>query len=52
MRSDIGMKAVLYTMMVAAFLNPFASSSLTMSFPDMGGGILFTVLYGGGDSCW
>ena len=29
------MKAVLYTMMVAAFLNPFASSSLTMSFPDM-----------------
>ena len=29
------MKSVLYTMMVAAFLNPFASSSLTMSFPDM-----------------
>ncbi len=29
------MKAVLYTMMLAAFLNPFASSSLTMSFPDM-----------------
>ena len=29
------MKSVLYTMMLAAFLNPFASSSLTMSFPDM-----------------
>ena len=29
------MKSVLYTMMIAAFLNPFASSSLTMSFPDM-----------------
>ena len=59
------MKSVLYTMMIAAFLNPFVSSSLTMSFPDMMQEFgattndmawvvesFFTVLYGGGDSCW
>lgn len=28
-------KYVVYTMMLASFLNPFASSSLNMSFPDM-----------------